>query len=90
MPHRRSAVKKIRADKKRRLRNLRIKKNIKKDIKKFHVLLSAKNTDEAETLLKKIFSKLDKAAKKKVIYRNTCSRKKSQLSRRLIRTQLNK
>ena len=52
-------------------------------MKKFLALLSAKNVSEAKELLKKIFSQLDKAAKKQVIHSSTASRKKSRLAKRL-------
>lgn len=86
MPRRRSALKKLRVDKKRRLRNLRIKQQLKKTIKKFQALLLAKNLDEAKTTLKKVYSQLDKAAKKQIIHPNTANRRKSRLMRRLLIT----
>lgn len=83
MPRRRSAVKRLRVDKKRHLKNIKIKQQIKKTLKKFQALLSAKNVDEAKSLLRKVYSLLDKAAKKSVIHPNTVNRKKSRLMLRL-------
>ena len=83
MPRRRTSVKKTRADKKKHQRNLTIKQQLKRSMKKFLTLLSAKNVSEAKELLKKIFSQLDKAAKKQVIHSSTASRKKSRLAKRL-------
>ncbi len=83
MPRRRTSLKRNRADKKKHLRNLRIKLDLKKSLKKFQALVSAKNIQEAKTYLGKIFSKLDKAAKKNIIHPNTASRRKSRLARRL-------
>jgi small subunit ribosomal protein S20 len=83
MPRRRSALKKIRADKKKYLRNLKIRQGIKKTLKKFQALLSAKNITEAKTLLGKVFSQLDKAAKKRIIHPKLADRKKSRLMKRL-------
>lgn len=85
MPRRRSAVKRLRVDKKRRLRNLKIKQQLKKAIKKFQALLSAKNFEEAKAVLQKVFSQLDKAAKKRIIHPNTANRKKSRLMKRILR-----
>lgn len=85
MPRRRSALKRQRVDKKRHLKNIRVKRQIKKTIKKFQVLLSTKNIEEAKTLLKKVYSLLDKAAKKRIIHPNTANRKKSQLMRKLLK-----
>ncbi len=83
MPKRKAAVKRLRVDKKRHLKNLKIKTEIKKALKKFQSLVIAKNINEAKTVLGKVFSLLDKAAKKKIIHPNTASRKKSRLARRI-------
>lgn len=86
MPRRKTSLKRNRADKKRHLRNLKIKQQLKKAFKKFQVLLSAKNIAEAKAFLVKVFSQLDKAAKKRIIHPNTAQRKKSRLARRLSKT----
>ena len=86
MPRRRSSIKRKRADKKRRLRNIKIKQKFRKTLKKFQALLNAKNIDEAKALLGEVFSVLDKAAKKKVTHPRTASRKKSRLTKRLSKT----
>lgn len=86
MPRRRSSLKRKRADKKRHSRNLKIKRELKNVLKRFQALVSAKNIEEAKSFLKKVYSKLDKAAKKGIIHRNTAARKKSRLTRRFIKT----
>lgn len=83
MPRRRTSLKRKRADKKRHLKNLKVKQQLKKALKKFQALLSAKNINEAKAYLGKVFSQLDKAAKKRIIHPNTATRKKSRLARRL-------
>ncbi len=83
MPRRRSSIKRKRADKKRRLRNLKVKQQLKKTLKKFQALLNAKNINEAKTFLGKVFSSLDKAAKRRIIHPQTANRKKSRLAKRL-------
>ena len=83
MPRRKTSLKKQRADKKKHLRNLRIKQNLKKTIKKFQVLLSTKNINEAKKLIGEVFSQLDKAAKKRILHPKTASRKKSRLTKQL-------
>jgi len=83
MPRRKSSIKRTRADKKKHLRNLRVKRQLKTTLKKFQALLSAKNLTEAKKLLQKAFSQLDKAAKKRVIHPRTANRKKSRLSLRI-------
>ena len=86
MPRRKTSLKKNRADKKRRLRNLKVKQQLKKALKKFQALLSAKNVTEAKAYLGKVFSQLDKAAKKKIIHPKTADRKKSRLTKKLTKT----
>lgn len=86
MPRRRTSLKRNRADKKRHARNLKVKQELKKTLKKFQLLLSDKKADEAKEFLKKVFSLLDKAAKKGIIKAPTANRRKSRLSLRLRRT----
>ena len=83
MPRRRTSIKKTRVDKKRHLRNLKIKRELKKTLKNFQELLNAKNVAEARKLLSNIFSQLDKAAKKQIIHQKHASRKKSRLAKSL-------
>ena len=86
MPRRSTSVRKTREDKKRHLRNLKVKNELKKTLKKFQELLNAKNSAEAKALLKTVFSKLDKAAKKHIIHPTVANRKKSRLARKLAKT----
>lgn len=86
MPRRRSSIKKKRADKKKHLRNLKVKVQLKKTLKKFQALVTAKNIPEAKTLLTQVYSLLDKAAKKNIIHPNLAHRKKSRLAHRLSKT----
>ncbi len=86
MPRRRTSVKKTRADKKKRVRNLIVKKALKKSLKQFNELLLAKKSAEARALIQKVFSQLDKAAKKRVIHPGSADRKKSRLMLRLSKT----
>lgn len=83
MPRRKTSLKRNRADKKRHLRNLKIKQQLKKTVKKFQALLLAKNVNEAKALLSKVFSQLDKAAKKRILHPRTADRRKSRLMKRL-------
>jgi small subunit ribosomal protein S20 len=85
MPKRKAAVKRLRVDKKRHLRNLGAKKDLKKALKKFQALISTKNIDESKKMLSEISSLLDKAAKKRIIHPRTADRKKSRLAQRVLR-----
>lgn len=83
MPQRKCAAKRLRADKKRRLRNIRLKSSLKKTLKNIQSLLAAKNTEEAKKALKEVSSKLDIAVSKGILSKNTASRRKSRLTIRL-------
>ncbi len=83
MPQRKSAVKSLKQSKKRRIRNLAVKKNVKQTIKDYLKSLKEKNSEKAKTLLNKVYKELDKAGTKKVIHKNKASRKKSRLARKL-------
>ena len=80
MPRRRSSIKRSRVDEKKHLRNVRVKTRLKKTLKKFQGLLAAKNSTEAKAFMHKVFSELDKAAKKKIIHSKTADRKKSRIA----------
>jgi ribosomal protein S20 len=64
MPRRRTSLKSQRASKTKHAQNLKTKQQLKRTIKKFQALVADKNSAEAKTLLKSIFSQLDKASKK--------------------------
>ena len=83
MPIKKSACKELRKGKKRHLRNINMLSELKTLNKNFLNLVSKKKIEEAQKLLKKISSKLDTAAGKKMIHRNQASRKKSRLARKL-------
>lgn len=86
MPRRKTSVKKTRSDKKKHLRNVKIKQELKKLVKQFQSLLMSKNVTEAKKVIVQVFSQLDKAAKKKIIHPATANRKKSRLTKRLNKT----
>ncbi len=59
---------------------------VRKLIKEANALLSANNNADAEKLLPKIYKALDKAAKRGVIKKNTASRKKSRMMKKISKT----
>lgn len=83
MPQRKSGLKELRVSEKRRMHNLDIKTDLKKTIKKFKASIAAKNFDDANSLLNTVYKKLDKAAKRRLLEKNTASRRKSQFSKKL-------
>jgi small subunit ribosomal protein S20 len=83
LPQRRSAVKALRQNHARHMHNLDVKTDLKKTIKKFLTAVESKNKPEAQTDLKVLYKKLDKAAKVNAIHKNTASRRKSRFGRLL-------
>lgn len=83
MPITKSAEKALRQSKKRYVQNLGVKRRFKSVIREFRDELTAKNLEKAKSLLPKVYQAVDKAAKKKVIEKNTASRYKSRLTRSL-------
>lgn len=86
MPRRKTSLKSNRVSKRKHTRNLKVKVQLKKTIKKFQELVSAKNIAEAKTFMLKVFSQLDKAAKKNIIPSGTANRRKSRLAKHLNKT----
>jgi small subunit ribosomal protein S20 len=73
----------MRADKKRRQINTRIESELKSLSKKANSLLSSNKKEEAKAAVLTYVSKLDKAANKKILHKNTASRRKSRILKKL-------
>ena len=84
VPQRKASVKELRKAHTRHLHNLDIKTDLRKTTKKFLASVTAKKTDEAKTNLNVLYKKLDKAAKRNIIQKNTASRRKSRFSRMIL------
>jgi small subunit ribosomal protein S20 len=80
MPQRRTAIKDLRKAHTKHLHNLQIKTDLKKTIKKFTAAAAEKKADIKE-LLKEIYKKFDKAAKRNVMHKKTAARRKSRFAR---------
>jgi len=83
MPIKKSAKKALRSSKRKKVFNLRYKRNIENSTKKFKKLVSGGNLKEAQEFFKNVQKALDKAVKHSYIKKNTAARKKSRLSRLL-------
>ncbi len=79
MPIKKSGFKRLKQDKKKHTQNKAAISELRTMIKKARVLIAAQNRDEADTTLKKLESKLDKAAKSNTIRDNNASRRISRL-----------
>ncbi|HOH60596.1 MAG TPA: 30S ribosomal protein S20 [Candidatus Cloacimonadota bacterium] len=77
MPQHKSPLKRMGTDKKRAARNNYVKRTIKTLTK---TMQSAENGENRTEMLSKLYSQLDKAAKKGVIHKRTASRRKARLA----------
>ena len=75
-----SAEKRHRKSEERRLRNKSAKSAVRTSVKEF-ITLAQKKDPQAETALKEMIKKIDTAAGKGIIKKNTAARKKSRMQR---------
>ena len=78
MANHKSALKKIRSDETKRLRNKYQLKTTRTYLKR---LKETEDKDEAQKLYKEVASMLDKLAKKNIIHKNNAANKKSKLAK---------
>lgn len=83
MPQIKSAIKRVKTSEKNRLRNMSYKSKIKTTIKKFELALSEKNKEEIGKYFKDAVSILDKSVSKGILPKNTASRQKANLTKKL-------
>ena len=77
-----SAVKRIKVTSRNEKRNKAVKSNIKTILKKAVSLISSKGKD-AEKSVREAIKNIDKAVSKGILHKNTASRKKSRLMKKL-------
>ena len=83
MAHSISAKKRIRQTEKHRARNRGRKQELKSAVRSFTEALSTGDKAKSAEVLKATITTIDKLAAKKTIHKNTASRKKSRLTKRL-------
>ena len=83
MPNIKSAKKRVKVIEKKTLRNNMIKSSYKTAVKKFEEAIEAGKIDDAKKLFAEATKKIDQACTKGVIVKNTASRKKTSLSKKL-------
>ena len=81
LPQRRNAIKALRQNKERHLHNLDVKTDLKKTIKKLLVEIREKKNDDATKTLRVVHKKIDKAAKRNLIHKNTAARRKARFTK---------
>ena len=84
MAHHKSAIKRIRQSKKRRLYNRTNKKMVKQALR---AVREAKSYDEALSLVNKAYSVLDKVSSRGVIHKNNAANHKSAVAKMLQKLQ---
>ena len=83
MANTKSAIKRIRQNEKRRLRNRVYRGQARTYIKDARLAIANGEVDEAREATMKAVSALDKAAEKGIIHKNSASRRKSRIMRQL-------
>ena len=83
MPNIKSAMKRVNIIEKKTARNNMIKSEYKSAVKKFEQAVEAGNVEDAKKLLTAATKKIDQACTKGIIVKNTASRKKSLLAKKL-------
>jgi len=83
MPQIKSAIKRVKTSEKSHLRNVSYKSKIKSSIKNFDLALSEKNKEEIIKYFKDTISILDKSVNKGILPKNTASRQKANLTKKL-------
>ena len=86
MPNIKSAMKRVKVSEKKNLRNRMVKSKVKTAVKKFEVELVA-NPASAGAQYTLTTSAIDKAVAKGILHKNTASRKKARLAKRLAKAQ---
>ena len=83
MAHSLSAIKRVRQNEKRRMRNRGNRTQLRSQIKKLRQAIEANNAEEAKKLAPETMSLVDVMVKKGVIHENAGNRYKSRLSRQV-------
>ena len=83
MPNIKSAIKRVSVIEKKTLQNNMIKTGYRTAVKKFEEAVQSGNKEEATANFKADVKKIDQACSKGVIKKNTASRKKSNLAKKL-------
>ncbi len=83
MPNIKSAIKRMRQNEIRRMRNRSRLSEMRTAVKRFRRLVADGQLDEARAALPSVYSVIDRTARHGVIHRNTAARSKSRLSKHL-------
>ncbi|MDD2497145.1 MAG: 30S ribosomal protein S20 [Desulfitobacteriaceae bacterium] len=87
MPNIKSAEKRVLIAEARRVKNAATKSRLKTSIKKYSEALQNGDKEQAQGLLVKAISGIDKAAGKGILHKNSAARKKSKLQKLFNKTE---
>ena len=85
MPNIKSAIKRVKVNEKKHLRNRMVKSAMRTTVKKYESAVAAGSADAA--LLSQTASAIDKAVSKGVISKNAANRKKARMAKRLAKAE---
>ena len=85
MPNIKSAIKRVKVNEKKHLRNRMVKSAMRTTVKKYESAVAAGSADAA--LLSQTASDIDKAVAKGVISKNAANRKKARMAKRLAKAE---
>lgn len=83
MANHKSAIKKMRQDEVRRMRNKAYKTRFKNVVKKVETAISEQNQEAAQEAFKEAVPIIDRIAGKGIIHKNKAARKKSRLAKKI-------
>ena len=83
MPNIKSSERSVKTDAERRAKNFAVRSTVKTATRKTNEAVEGGKADDAQALLIKASSVIDKAVAKGVIHKNAAARKKSRLARKL-------
>ncbi|EKN64221.1 SSU ribosomal protein S20P [Schinkia azotoformans MEV2011] len=83
MPNIKSAIKRVKVNEGRRAQNISVKSDMRTAVKKVETLVVNNDVETAKSALITATKKLDKAARKGLIHKNTAARQKSRLAKKL-------
>ena len=81
MPNIKSAIKRVKVNEKKNLRNRMVKSAMRTSLKKFETAVVTGGADQAQLSVAQ--SSVDRAASKGVIHKNAANRKKARLAKRM-------
>jgi small subunit ribosomal protein S20 len=83
MPNIKSAIKRVKINEKKNVQNTMIKSDMRTAVKKVEAAVVLNDATAAKSTYAEAASKLDKAAAKGLIHKNTASRRKARLMKKL-------